>query len=317
MSDFLSQLAARALALPPVIRPRLQSIYETAGPFVLPDSLEEQIESPAAPRLGDSLEEPARAPSGPPRTIEFAHQQGSQLRDEKSGSSEAGEGVEREPAPPRKPKVVPQSSLEKPVVSKPDARSLSPDEIESAGQIKTTERKTPAHQMAREDEGRLEPVRNVQVRRPVVARADAAALAGVRSLENELETPASTKQKELVPPETFAEPRPRVEEWAMQSPRAEEDAEPPARKPATQPAIVTIQSAQRAREERAAPSFSPRLAPRAEGPRVSAPSVQVTIGRVEIRAVMPPPPEQPPAPASSSPKLSLDEYLKRNAGASR
>jgi hypothetical protein len=39
--------------------------------------------------------------------------------------------------------------------------------------------------------------------------------------------------------------------------------------------------------------------------------VRVTIGRVEVRAVLPPAPPAPPAaPASVDTRLSLDEYLK-------
>lgn len=47
-------------------------------------------------------------------------------------------------------------------------------------------------------------------------------------------------------------------------------------------------------------------------PSVLPPSVQVTIGRVDVRAVMPPAPPAPPTPpARRTPALSLDDYLKR------
>ncbi|RKH49017.1 hypothetical protein D7Y23_18330 [Corallococcus sp. AB050B] len=47
-----------------------------------------------------------------------------------------------------------------------------------------------------------------------------------------------------------------------------------------------------------------------------APVVQVTIGRIEVRAVTPPAPARP-APARTSPSLSLDEYLRRRNGGGR
>jgi hypothetical protein len=48
----------------------------------------------------------------------------------------------------------------------------------------------------------------------------------------------------------------------------------------------------------------------------SAPVVQVTIGRIEVRAVTPPAPPKP-APARSVPAMSLDEYLQRRNGGKR
>ncbi|HEY3268732.1 MAG TPA: hypothetical protein VGM37_17585 [Armatimonadota bacterium] len=56
----------------------------------------------------------------------------------------------------------------------------------------------------------------------------------------------------------------------------------------------------------------PDLTPRVEIPAPSSsPAVRVTIGRVEVRAVLPPAPPAPPAaPASVDTRLSLDEYLK-------
>jgi hypothetical protein len=49
------------------------------------------------------------------------------------------------------------------------------------------------------------------------------------------------------------------------------------------------------------------------------PVIRVTIGRVEVRAVISPPIAPAPAAATSkeSPKLSLEEYLKRSSGGSR
>jgi hypothetical protein len=59
---------------------------------------------------------------------------------------------------------------------------------------------------------------------------------------------------------------------------------------------------------------------RVAAPEASAPAIRVTIGRVEVRAITPPPP-RPPAqrttPARTGPELSLDDYLKQHTGGQR
>lgn len=48
------------------------------------------------------------------------------------------------------------------------------------------------------------------------------------------------------------------------------------------------------------------------------PTIQVTIGRIEVRAVtMPPPPQAPRSRKKSQPSLSLDDYLKQRSGGQR
>jgi hypothetical protein len=64
---------------------------------------------------------------------------------------------------------------------------------------------------------------------------------------------------------------------------------------------------------RSPPAFPPLS--RQQG-RNEPPAIHVTIGRVEVRAVMPPPtPPRPAAPPPAAPKLSLEEYLKQRNGA--
>ena len=60
--------------------------------------------------------------------------------------------------------------------------------------------------------------------------------------------------------------------------------------------------------------------PRVAAPEASEPAIQVTIGRVDVRAITPPPPMPPvlrTAPARPGPKLSLDDYLKQHNGGQR
>ena len=69
---------------------------------------------------------------------------------------------------------------------------------------------------------------------------------------------------------------------------------------------------------------SPGNAPTQTGPkepRVAtseppAPTIRVTIGRVEVRAITPPPPQRE-TPTQTSPALSLDDYLRQHKGGQR
>lgn len=285
MSDFLSQLADRALALPPTVRPRLPSFYEPAATPVLQNSLEEHVEVPAEPL--------AHKPG---------HEHRLRPRDEEAGSRQASPRIDQEDAPTRDGKVSPPPQSEQPVLAtRHDPRPASlPDESELGGKIKAVEPKTPPHQVARKDKRDLEhttPARAGQAASPSEQTKTSFA---DRSPENDVDAPT------LPTPEASTEPRIFPPELKSHT-----------KKTASQPAVVTVQPAQRPPKEQAAPPFSLTPVSR-EGPRpASAPSVQVTIGRVEIRAILPPAPEQRPAPTPSSARLSLDEYLKRNAGVSR
>jgi hypothetical protein len=47
------------------------------------------------------------------------------------------------------------------------------------------------------------------------------------------------------------------------------------------------------------------------------PTVQVTIGRIEVRAILPPAPAPQPSARPATPRLSLTDYLKQHAGEQR
>jgi hypothetical protein len=62
---------------------------------------------------------------------------------------------------------------------------------------------------------------------------------------------------------------------------------------------------------------APPLVPRLANDAPAEPSIRITIGRVEVKAVFPPALASRTPPQRSRPTLSLDEYLKRNSGAGR
>ena len=83
------------------------------------------------------------------------------------------------------------------------------------------------------------------------------------------------------------------------------------------PAIIPANPVMVARpaEPKMSPGPSPLAPPLTK--ETSEPSIRVTIGRVEVRAIFPTPPANRTQPQRSRPTLSLDEYLKRNSGAGR
>jgi hypothetical protein len=75
-----------------------------------------------------------------------------------------------------------------------------------------------------------------------------------------------------------------------------------------EPAAMEPSSSQAPWAEQVEARRSVQLAP-------SAPTVRVTIGRVEVRAVHPPAPSQTrPPSAPRSPRLTLDDYLRERGG---
>jgi hypothetical protein len=66
-------------------------------------------------------------------------------------------------------------------------------------------------------------------------------------------------------------------------------------------------------QERESPS-SDRAAVPPPAPEAAAPTIKITIGRVDVRAVMSEQPSQRPTPERRNPALSLEEYLKQRSG---
>lgn len=91
---------------------------------------------------------------------------------------------------------------------------------------------------------------------------------------------------------------------------------------ATPPPAAPLVPALRRAQEDAAPAVAPRReSTSATQPEVpEAPSIRVTIGRIDVRAVLPPAPPVPPAPRprpQSAAKMSLDDYLRARRGGRR
>lgn len=326
MSDFLSHLADRALNLPPMVRPRLPSTYE----------------SPAAPRFQEPLEQHIEVPAEPRPVSGSAREERLQPRHAETESSQASEEVDREPALAREPRVSPQSPPKEPVVSRRiDSLPMPlPAESQPAGELTPAEPtvmrdevaakpdRQPDRQPGRQSSRQLDRLSETAAKQPVASPATTKATPPDRSPDDEVETSAPAPQTRPPQPRTLSpELQPHAKNPAMQPTvvtvqaaqrqRDEQQSKSHAKNTAAQPAVVAVSSAKEPREDQAEPPVALGPARREGPPGASAPSVHVTIGRVEIRAVMPPTPEPRPASPSPGPKLSLAEYLKRNAGVAR
>ena len=85
----------------------------------------------------------------------------------------------------------------------------------------------------------------------------------------------------------------------------------PPREPAAPPADQPIETARPTPRTRAAPEPSLAVTPSFPTPtrRAPAPTVRVTIGRIDVRAVQTEQPPEPRKKARPGPRMSLDEYL--------
>jgi hypothetical protein len=83
--------------------------------------------------------------------------------------------------------------------------------------------------------------------------------------------------------------------------------------PRSGPMLVTPTSLRRVGQEGGSPS-SDRAAIPAPAPDAAAPTIKITIGRVDVRAVTPDKESSRPAPPARNQALTLEEYLKRRSG---
>ena len=127
------------------------------------------------------------------------------------------------------------------------------------------------------------------------------------------------------PPRNVSEPRPpaALEASSLRlgnvPDEAREEQPPPAAADRGPPAVPTVQPALRT-PFAGQPSLRPPAAPAdrvRDQPGEAAPVIRVTIGRIDVRAVLPPAPPAPRPAAPTGPVLSLEEYLKQRDGGRR
>jgi hypothetical protein len=279
MSDYLRRAVEREMSEIPAVRPALPSLFESGKTTALAAGLEP--ESPVKGGLSRNARSETKAENSPSPPASLAA--ASELW------ADAAATPELRPRPAEAtPGSAPAEIVGTPVaasmaaVAEAESPSLAPpDQPAGVGVRRTTE--APA-------EPPLAPALEMDASIPRIARA----------------TTKGTKAKLEPPPAVVpvaAPGAPAVIPASVVAPPAH--AVTPAASPI--PPVVPAPS----RFERAANARAPRPDPSA--PR----AIHITIGRIEVHAIHPPPPAPPQRRAPASPKISLEDYLKQRSGGRR
>ena len=287
MSDYLTSLVSRSLAPAPGVRPRLPSIFEPPHlhpRLDAPSPFEEEAFSEPAPRL------PLRQKSPPPQAPELPHR----LAAEPEATS-----TPRQPAPKQ---VVPAGNETRAGESFTSVREAVP--------TKPPPSKTVVKPVALPINRSADPV----PRREIV---------GLKSQEPNLEADKPASDHRLTEPNRqSANGRDSVASqqvrWQSGTPGKDMAAARSSRSGET----PFPQNAAVAPPRKPDSPISPRLVsprvralPPTKEPAPTAPTIHITIGRVEVRAV--PPPVREKARPKPQPGLSLEEYLRQRANGGR
>lgn len=285
MSDYLSTLAARSLSLVPVATPRLTSWFEPASPAGGTMAL------PTAPDMVPPPHQPPRVTAMPiagdvPRRRETSPPATTMHAASHAHASRAGdEAVDGSRAhgirvtADRAAQVLPGTDAAAP------AHAAQPPGIVPAAKAPRSDSAlvpSTAPEPKGESDARIGPRAPQTPRLSDIVR---------RATEDRLTALERSRAREVVRAQPAADPR----EPTSPAVRPPAGREPSAVKPAVRVASDTLDS------------------------DTQAPAVRITIGRIEVRAVMPQPPAPlpKPVPPSSSSAISLDEYLKQRSGAGR
>jgi hypothetical protein len=325
MNDYLSRAVERETSAAPAVRPALPSLFEPGPPSAIMTPLETESPTEGEPsRSAPDETEPRISPLHEPLAAVNALW------------SDPAIGA---PEPPRqKGKKAPGESSAG-LVATPIAPSTTA--AFSTGS-------SPAKQQQSPDVSATEPAGRPTAETPPTPRRAAATLGIVRPTGGAPPKPLQAATEGIVRPAGVPQPRPihptaaqEVVRPVSESPSREVGAVPTIdERAATSPTAPPVRSARGSSEPKSAtppapapltkvvaPAHAtiPRISPAPSSPErarsadnASSPRpVHITIGRIEVRAVHPPPEPARHRPAPAAPKISLEEYLKQRNGGRR
>ena len=278
MSDFLTDLIRRQDEVADGVRPRLPSLFE-------PNGAAAPVPRPGAPLSELTVEEEAPAAPGPARATRPLPRPGPQMptvpAQDANDSQPAVGPVQRAAPAERQPMQVPEPPTER----QPPTPPLVPRETRPVAKTETR----PASAFAPEEP--------VPVIRPSIDRRPTRVSPLLEKTEN-VETPRQSNTRRIVETVVLQSPAPAIAPTPQPSrPEQVAAAPPPFAMPPAQP------GRQRREGQRDPP----------EPPHAQAePSIHVTIGRIEIRAIEDREPRARRRDAPS-PVMTLEDYLKSRA----
>lgn len=279
MTDYLSHLAAKTLSAVDVLQPRVAAWFEPVTPGALSFMHADEIDQ------SDERDQVAKAPSPP------VQRPAESLRLSSTEQQPTIEHVESATVPMIPPIPVPSSiSLQQPVDPPGQPPMLREQPVLQLRPVVEPPLPTP---VADEHIPTLpvpQPLQQPRAPRPPIPTP---------VQEAEAQQPASIQPPDMPIPAPRATPPKVTEASPLALPKSGAELQPPG-PPA--PIVAPL--------PRVALPMPP-IAQRVEQP---APTIRVTIGRIDVRAITPPAPAPRTPPASAKPALSLDDYLKQREG---
>ncbi len=301
MSDFLTSLVSRSLGTAPVVRPRLPSLFEPVAPYIdQPFAIHADRDEGRKPHRDN-----AREDAGPSLL---------QPNERQTPVSKRRSGPRVEPNVPGP--LAPLASadqLEPHPVSRrhrnppaPPADSTLRDEQSVPSVITPGEH--PSQRVPASAKPLPKPLANDVAPQPTVIHSAA-------------QTPAGVVPRMAVPPPAPSPPAPTLNPPIEARTKASPQPDQTIRSEAKSSILKTAPPPTRFDSPRPIPAVEPRRAPHFEFARhitapppvaTSEPIIQVTIGRIEVRAV----PEKTTTPKErhASPVMSLNDYLRSRQG---
>ncbi len=323
MNDYLGYLAARSLNQTGAIQPRLASVFEPFSPTDVPESTDLLLDKSAesVESAGEAALTPVANKEGTPSLTETSHDP-ALFSAMDSMDWFKRKSVDRSPARLGKPlSGIRHLAKETEVKSPAPVQRLSFRPLPSVPREATTLRSILAFQPATGPSTEHVTPQGVEVAQPASASkpsqqslpkgataSERSTIAAASALEAESQGSTERTAHSVVPePHQTARGKqaPGIFEDGGWSLFSVEPSQPIPNQPMSR--ANTIQ-----------PHIEPQLASDGLNTTASAPTIRVTIGRIEVRAIQPPASSSAPRPARTRrPTLSLSEYLKQRDGGRR
>ena len=312
MADFITRLAERGLGEAPVVQPLIPSVFAPESASHSP-ALEWETETTTPPGDLARMQVPPVVETPPLRAAKEVREDRTTARREEQDASARITPPSRTldiPSEPRHP-AGPASTERKIMPTRKDQRNLSsapPERPQRAPGIQPEPRHSDETGPARHDEAVSTSSRELAEGLPSSPSMAESALGQAIPIGTLVEQGRGAALPSALSPGIEASPG---TEGSILGSKTAPELHTPSDAPLVAPDMVRpriLPHVERSSQE-----------PGVSAPEPPAPTIRVAIGRIEVRAIMPPPtpPTQQTTPAGPEPAPSLDDYLKQRNGGQR